>query len=833
MTDSGTGMNALSDYARKAREGMDADVWDFIAGGAGEERTLAANLEAFDRLRLRPRVLTGMGQPVTATSILGRTWSVPVAIAPMAYHTLAHPEGEVATVRAAGSWGVPFVASTFAGRTFEDIAAAAQSPLWLQVYCFRDRLATQRLIERAERAGFEALVLTVDAPQRSGRLRDLRNGFWLPPAVQPANLESTGFSSPGGQALAEFDPSLDWSVVEWVRSVSSLPLLLKGILTAPDARRAIETGADGIVVSNEGGRQLDGVPATLEVLPEIVAEVGGSFLVLLDGGVRRGRDILAALALGADAVLLGRPVLHGLAVGGSDGVGRVLGIIIDELTNAMTLTGTHSMADVGPGLVQFPAQVLWPEELASVVTDLVTPVALVEPPAVPRADQPVPGGLTLRKEDLHISVCDPVMDTMNFLNEVTLRYPKAVSFAPGRPYDGFFDTEQIFTRMRRYLAHLAETGNSPGQIRDALFQYGPTAGRIRELVADSLRADENIDVPAESIVVTVGCQEAMFLSLRALISGPQDVLLVSSPCYVGVTGAARLLDIELAAVQERDDGFHCADLDAAIRTERACGHRPRAFYVVPDHSNPSGFTMSLDTRRALLELAARHDILVLEDSPYRLVSPGPKKPTLKSLDRQRSVVHLGSYSKTAFPGARVGFAVADQIVVDGAGHTSLLADQLAKIKSMLTVNTPSLSQAVVAGMLLESGGRISQLNTDTAAHYGNAMRSTLRELDRRFPADHRVALGVRWNKPSGGFFLSVHVPFRADNAALARSAQDFGVIWTPMSYFYPQGGGEFDLRLSISYLSQDEIVEGIARLSRFIEAESGWREPGELQGKAN
>jgi (S)-3,5-dihydroxyphenylglycine transaminase len=430
------------------------------------------------------------------------------------------------------------------------------------------------------------------------------------------------------------------------------------------------------------------------------------------------------------------------------------------------------------------------------------------------------GVASLRKEDLHASVSDPVLDTMNFLNEVTFRYPEAISFAPGRPYDGFFDTEQIFTHIRSYLGHLSERGNSPGQIRAALFQYGPTAGQIRELIASSLREDENIDVPPGSIVVTVGCQEAMFLVLRALISGPGDLLLVSSPCYVGISGAARLLDIELAAVEEQEDGFRCADLDVAIRAELVRGRRPRAFYVVPDHSNPAGTTMPAETRHQLLDLAARHDILILEDSPYRMVSPAPHLPTLKSLDYQRRVVHLGSFSKTAFPGARVGFVVADQPVVDSAGRSGLLADELAKIKSMVTVNTSPLSQAVIAGTLLACQGRISELNTAAAAYYANAMRSTLRQLERCFPADRRTALRLRWNEPDGGFFLTMRVPFRADNAALARSAEDFGVIWTPMSYFYPDGGGDHSIRLSVSYLSDEDIVEGITRLARFIEAEA-------------
>jgi (S)-3,5-dihydroxyphenylglycine transaminase len=429
----------------------------------------------------------------------------------------------------------------------------------------------------------------------------------------------------------------------------------------------------------------------------------------------------------------------------------------------------------------------------------------------------------LRREDLHPSVSDPVLDTMNFLNEVTLRYPGAISFAPGRPYDGFFDIEQIFTKVRRYLEHLAELGNSPRQIRDALYQYGPTAGQIRELIADSLREDENIDVPPEAVVVTVGSQEAMLLAVRALISGPDDVLLVSSPCYVGITGAARLLDVAITAVEERDSGFACADLEAAIQAERARGRRPRAFYVVPDHSNPSGSTMPLEARAALLDLAARQDVLILEDSPYRLVSPGSPLPTLKSLDRDRRVVQLGSYSKTLFPGARVGFAVADQQVVDASGRVSLLADELAKIKSMVTVNTSSLSQAVVAGSLLASEGLISELNVETAAYYGRNMRATLDELDRHFPPARRSALGVRWNRPAGGFFLTVQVPFPADNAALTRSAEEFGVIWTPMSYFYPQGGGERSIRLSISYLTTADINEGIGRLARFVESETSRR----------
>ena len=342
----------LGDVARLARERFDDAVTDFIEGGAGEESTLAGNVDAFDRVRLRPRVLAGVGEPDITARVLGSTWRAPIGIAPMAYHTMADPDGEVTTARAAGAAGVPLVVSTFAGRPFEEIAAEASSPLWLQVYCFRDRAVTRLLVERAEQAGFEALVLTVDTPHLGRRLRDVRNGFRLPAGIAPANLAGADFSSPGEHAKAEFDPLLDWSVVEWLRSISSLPVILKGIMTGADARNAIDAHASGVLVSNHGGRQLDGVPATLDVLPEIVSAVAGECPVLIDGGVRRGRDVLTCLALGADAVLLGRPILHGLAAGGQAGVTRVLDIVTDELTDAMVLAGVRSAAAAGPELVR-------------------------------------------------------------------------------------------------------------------------------------------------------------------------------------------------------------------------------------------------------------------------------------------------------------------------------------------------------------------------------------------------------------------------------------------------------------------------------------------------
>ncbi|QXJ21468.1 aminotransferase class I/II-fold pyridoxal phosphate-dependent enzyme [Actinomadura graeca] len=807
----------LSGIARLAREGLDPVAWDFIDGGG--DRALDANIEAFDRIRLRPSVLRGTACPETATTLFGRAWDAPVAVAPLAHQTLAHPLGEVGTVRGtAAAATVPVVVSALAGRDLEEIAGESGVPLWLQLYCLRDPAVTRSLVERAAAAGFEALVLTAGSP---------------PPGPWPSG-DGHGPDGPGTRALADTDPRADWSAVGRLRSISPMPVLVKGIMTGADARRAADAGADGVVVSNHGGGRLDGVCASLDALPEVAAAVGGRVPVLLDGGVRRGRDVVAALALGADAVLLGRPVLHGLAAAGAEGVTRVLGLLLEELAGAMALAGIADVAGIGPETVTTVPPPRPEIRGARPAGQGVRPLTRQAPATGAQRASEVEragaeragveraggtGGVVLHKEDLHPSVADPVMDTMNFLNEVTLRYPDAVSFAPGRPYDGFFDTGMVFAYVRRYLDHLAESGNTPEQVRDALFQYGPSAGRIRDLIATSLRLDEGIDVPPEAIVVTVGCQEAMFLAVRALMSGPDDVLLVSSPCYPGVTGAARLLDVGLTAVPEGRDGLSCADLEAAVLAERARGRRPRAVYVIPDHSNPSGVTMPLRARHELLELAGLLDILILEDSPYRLVSPGAQVPTLKSLDRERRVVHLGSYAKTIFPGARVGYAVADQPVVAPDGRTGLLAAELARIKSMVTVNTSPLSQAAVGGALLGAGGRVSELNTETAAYYEDTMRHTLRCLEEEFPAERRARLGMGWNEPGGGFFLTLRVPFRADNAALARSAQDFGVIWTPMAYFYPEGGGHHTVRLSTSYLTHADSREGVARLAGFIEAE--------------
>jgi (S)-3,5-dihydroxyphenylglycine transaminase len=427
----------------------------------------------------------------------------------------------------------------------------------------------------------------------------------------------------------------------------------------------------------------------------------------------------------------------------------------------------------------------------------------------------------LRLADLHGSVADPLLDTMNFLNEVTTRYPDAVSLAPGRPYGGFFDTDRIGEYLDTYLDHLRRAGHSESQIRAALFQYGRTKGQIHELVAETLANDEGVRVSPEAIVVTVGAQEGMVLVLRALFTDPKDVLLAASPCYIGMTGAARLLDVTMVPVPEGAAGLDPEVVRANVRRATAAGLRPRALYVVPDFANPSGASMPVSARTELLEVAAAEGLLIIEDNPYgfftREVEP---RPTLKSLDRDQTVIYLGSFAKTCFPGARLGYVLADQQVLASDGRQTLLADELAKIKSMITVNTPSLCQAVIGGMLVSTGCRLRQANTAAIGFYRDNLLTVLTELERHFPARRRSQLRVDWNRPDGGFFTVLTTPFAADEAALDRSGRQYGVLWTPMEAFFAGGGGRHQLRISSSYLPRDELTEGIARLADFVAAEA-------------
>ena len=350
----------LAEIEDAAAERLPIAVLDYFRGGANDEVTLRENRRAFERLALRFRVLRDVGERSLETQVLGKAVSMPVLIAPTALQRMAHPDGELATARAAGAAGTIMTVSTLATTSAEDVRRATDGRMWFQVYVYQDREATRELVARVEAAGYEALVLTVDTPILGRRERDVRNRFRLPEGVEIANLIAEGKEKlphvHGGSGLAVhaayvLDPSLAWRDMAWLRSISRLPVILKGIVRGDDAAHAVAEGVAGIIVSNHGGRQLDTAIPSIDALPEIVDAAGDAAEVYVDGGIRRGTDVIKALALGARAVLLGRPVLWGLAVDGERGVLRVLELMRDEIELAMALCGARNPGEVTPDLI--------------------------------------------------------------------------------------------------------------------------------------------------------------------------------------------------------------------------------------------------------------------------------------------------------------------------------------------------------------------------------------------------------------------------------------------------------------------------------------------------
>jgi isopentenyl diphosphate isomerase/L-lactate dehydrogenase-like FMN-dependent dehydrogenase len=353
------GLCNLRELEARARAVLPVAAFGYYSSGADDQRTLADNEAAFGRWQLRPRVLVDVSRVCTRITLLGHALATPVLIAPMAAQRMAHAAGELATARAAAAAGAAFVLSTLSTCALEEVAAQrGDAPQLFQLYAFRDRAVTAALVRRAEAAGFAAVVLTADAPLLGRREADVRNAFALPPGLTFANLAgrvdsehtSAGGAPPGTDASAlaayfvsQIDATLTWEIIPWLKSVTRLPVLVKGVLTAEDAARAVEAGADGVVCSNHGGRQLDGVAAALDALPGVLAGAAGRVPVLLDGGVRRGSDVLKALALGASAVLLGRPVLYALALDGERGVTQALAMLHAELRLAMALAGVTAL----------------------------------------------------------------------------------------------------------------------------------------------------------------------------------------------------------------------------------------------------------------------------------------------------------------------------------------------------------------------------------------------------------------------------------------------------------------------------------------------------------
>lgn len=341
----------VDDYQKLASQKLSKEVFDFCYGGSHNEISLKRNCQVFDEIFLLPQVLTGISTVKTRRSLLGFDLAMPLLSAPMAFQGLLNSEGEIALSQALSSFGLISIISTMSSYSLEQIMLQAGDLTWFQLYIFKDRTLTKELIARAVKTGCKAIVLTVDVPVMATRVRDIRNCFKLPAEIFPQNFqrlqqslrESTHSSAVKNFTNAQFESSLTWKDVEWLKNQTDLPIILKGIINPQDAIKAKTYGIDGIIVSNHGGRQLDGVASSIEILPQIVKKIKGEIAVLIDGGIRRGSDILKALLLGADAVLIGRPLLWGLAVNGCQGVKNILNILKEELIESMILMGISEL----------------------------------------------------------------------------------------------------------------------------------------------------------------------------------------------------------------------------------------------------------------------------------------------------------------------------------------------------------------------------------------------------------------------------------------------------------------------------------------------------------
>ncbi len=419
---------------------------------------------------------------------------------------------------------------------------------------------------------------------------------------------------------------------------------------------------------------------------------------------------------------------------------------------------------------------------------------------------------------------EPTLDSMNFLNEVVEGYPRAISFAPGRPSPELFGVERSLDLLRKHApAILGRPNIRSEEALNEIAQYGRTNGIVHRHVGRQLLQDEGLDLDSDQLVITNGCQEAMLLLLLTLFTPPRDVLLATEPVYLGITAAARLLGIEVVPIRLHPDGPDLEELAAAAERLRELGKVPRALYTIPDFDNPSGYTTSLLKRQHLCVLARRNNLLLLEDMPYRMLRYEREPlPLLKAIDPEQ-VVLLGSYSKTLFPGLRLGFLSGD-VEVALAGRVVPLSEIASKAKSLTSVNTSPLMQATLASVLIENDHSLASHAAMLSAHYREKRDALLAAMERYFSDGSSELPGVHWNRPEGGFFMTVNMPFEFTMSRVEECAATAGVIVAPMSLFAFATAHHHAIRLSFSAVALADIDEGVARLASFVrerQAKSG------------
>ncbi|WP_160716649.1 phenylalanine 4-monooxygenase [Chitinophaga solisilvae] len=451
------------------------------------------------------------------------------------------------------------------------------------------------------------------------------------------------------------------------------------------------------------------------------------------------------------------------------------------------------------------------DELFNVIEGL--EAKLIEHLLLPQQDNVV------RNFSLNDHIGKEFNDVIGFLNDTQFKYPEAISFVAGQPDERFFDIEDHIASFDTYVRYRTEkTGSTRTEVVNKIGQYGKTKGFINDLVAEYLKVEEDIKVTPEDILMTVGAQEAFGIVVATLCQQEKDVVLVEDPGYIGVSAFAKVFNYNMAGVGIDEEGIDLKALRNKILAINGSGKRVKLLYVIPDYQNPSGSCMPIGNRLKLLEMAQQYNFMILEDSVYNSFTYAQKKnPTLKSLDRYGRVLYVGSFSKSLFPGLRIGMIVGGQLVENHCGDRVSLIDEMTKVKAQMTNNTSGISQAMLGGVLLAKNFRLSEWNRAKFESYKMKRDHMLAALDKYLdPQTHEWAAGIRWTRPEGGFFIKMSLPFEVDDQSVMDAASQFHVIFSPMRYFYLKTGGEHELRLTFSNLSREMIEKGVRQLAQFI-----------------
>lgn len=426
--------------------------------------------------------------------------------------------------------------------------------------------------------------------------------------------------------------------------------------------------------------------------------------------------------------------------------------------------------------------------------------------------------MKLKFNDLNTSFTDPKINVMNFLNEIANKFPNAISFAPGRPLENLFEVENSLAYLKDYLEYRSINNNEINtESYNNIGQYGPTKGIINDILNKLVKEDFNIQAENSEFIVTTGSQEAMFLCLICLCSQPNDIVFINDPAYIGFSGAAKLLGIDIVPIPNDEFGINLDALENCYKSAISKNKTPRLLYIAPDYANPTGLTMSDERRKNLVKITKQFNILIVEDHAYNYFSYSDRNLyPLRSLNSSENIIYIGSFSKSIYPSLRLGFIITSQEIICPNGKNIKLSEEFSKAKSFLTVNTSQLSQAIIGGIIIRNNFSLKKYTKQKFNILKSNRDMMLYMLEFFFPRNELWCKDISWNEPDGGFFINMKLPFNILESDIETSANIFNVIWTPMSYFYIEKNISSEIRLSFSYVTEEEIKNGIKYLSDFV-----------------